>query len=253
MTQLTIVTSVYGQPAMLEHNLTTLSAADESVREVLKVIVVDDCGDPPVGPELYEGRPFDIEVYRVTEDKPWNQMGARNLGMDRAPSTWCLMIDPDMVFGPLMLARVLGAARKMRRGMFLKYGLRHADKDSPEVDMTSPNTYLIHRDDFFAAGGYDEDFAGHKGWSDVQMYDVLRAHLKMQQRKDIYAMFHSRESFPDADVKISAGVDRSTGHNRKVRLRKHAEARRVGGWKRWVKTKKGPNLRAPWVKVYPAT
>lgn len=248
---LTLCMAVYGQPEMLAHNLRTISGYTDEILDNLRVIVVDDCGDPAVTPEFCsEFVGFDLRVFRHTEDKPWNQMGARNLAMHHAFPYWTLMLDPDMVFSSAMIAKVMHVASKAKRRTVIRYGLRHVNELDREIDMTSPNTYLIHREDFLACGGYDEDYAGHKGWSDVQLLDVLRDHFTIEQRKDIFADFYSTNQIPDAAVHR---LDRKTAHNKKVRLRKAAEAQAQGGWKRWVKKTKGPNLRTPWVTVYPTT
>jgi hypothetical protein len=248
MIDLTIIMAVYGQPAMLAYQLDRIRCYSVDTQERLNLVVVDDCGKPPVDPREIEAMTVGLKgckLLRVEQDIPWNQMGARNLGM-HVSSGHCLMIDPDMVFDGPTMGRMLLAAAKLRRGHVLKYGLKHVS--SGKLDMTSPNTYLIHRDDFFAVGGYDEDFAGHKGWSDVQMLDVLRAHYKIEDRPDLFAHFHGVASIPDAMV---TSLDRSNKHNRKIRLKKVAQAKACGGWRKWVQKHKGPNLRFPWKQLYP--
>lgn len=249
---LTVAFAVYGQPAMLEVQLRTFAAyKSPALRSSLKLIVVDDAGDPPVDKdalaefELDTG--IDTELYRVTKDIPWNQGGARNLAVHVAPDGWLLLIDPDMVFSEDVMARMVLASEAMIRGHVARYALRHAS--TGEIDMTSPNTYLIHRQDFLDVGGYDEDYAGHKGWSDVQLLDILGAHYKLSRRPDLFAEFYSNALVSDAMV---TKLDRSTKHNRAIRLKKFEQAKSMGGWKRWVKQKKGPNLRFPWVKLFPA-
>ncbi len=253
---LTIVMAVYGQPEMLAHNLIELSCLSDELHKKLKVIVVDDCGDPPARVAHHEF--LDIELYRITEDIPWNQMGARNLAMTHAQG-WCLMIDPDMVFSPGTIRRLMNVASKLKRGQVVRYGLRHMGRAKKEegyrppkdgkIDVSSPNTYLIHRDDFWAAGGYDEDYAGNKGWSDVQMLDVLSSLYRVSRRADLFADFYGTEQISDAAV---TSLDRNVAINRKKRLRKVAQVRKLGGWRRWINRHKGPNLRFPWEKVYPS-
>jgi len=246
---ITICMSVYGQPEMLAFNLREMAAYGDDILDKLTVIVVDDAGTPEVSVDFCRQFPeLNLHVWRIEENVPWNQMGGRNLAMHHADPTWCLMTDPDMIFSSAMMLKIMQAASKMRRRHVLRYGLHHVSEPARAIDMTSPNTYLIHREDFFAAGGYDEDYAGHKGWSDVQMLDVLKAHFTVEQRKDIYAEFFSTKQFMDAAVHT---LDRTTAFNKKVRIKKFEQARKAGGWVKWVKKHKGSILREPWTQVFP--
>lgn len=249
MVDLTIVMAVYGQPLMLREQFKAIMGYQESVLRHLNVVVVDDCGSPPA-----EVDHFDVmdsfcnsaKLFRVMQDIPWNQMGARNLGMQQS-SGHCVLIDPDMVFDGDVMARMIEAASKLARGHVIKWALKHVN--SGRIDMTSPNTWLLHRDDFFAVGGYDEDYAGNKGWSDVQFLDLMRACFKIENRPDLFANFHGTDSVPDAMVMT---LDRSVTANRKKRVKKVAESRRAGGWARWAKTRKDvPRIRFPWTQLYP--
>jgi hypothetical protein len=242
--------AVYGQPLMLTEQVKAISAYPDEVLDNLNVVIVDDCGTPPVDigvPSYLHAFAKSVQLFRVEKDIPWNQMGARNLGMHHARG-WCLMIDPDMIFdGPTML-RMMQAAKKLSRGRIAKFGLKHVN--SGKLDMTSPNTWLLHRDDFFAVGGYDEDFAGNKGWSDVQLLDILRSCYKLEERPDLWAHFHGTDSVPDAMVK---SLDRSTSVNKKKRVKKVEQARKAGGWARWAKSTRvsAERLRFPWKQLYP--
>lgn len=246
---LNVVMAVYGQPLMLQKQLRTLHEYEPHVRDRLRVIVVDDHGTPAVDPDWcrkFDG--LDLHVYRVVDDIPWNQMGARNLGMEKAAPTWCLMIDPDMVFRESMMVKILTITAKMKRRHVIRYGLKHVSEPDREIDKTSPNTYLIHRDDFLGAGGYDESYRGHKGWSDVQMLDVLKAHYTIDHRADVFADFYSTKQISDAAVH---SLNRSTAHNKKLRVRRVEQAKKAGGWVPWVQRHKSGRIQFAWSKVFP--
>ena len=249
MKELTIVMAVYGQPGMLAVQLDAIASYPAEVRARLNVVVVDDCGAPPVAIEPIETLATlvkSVKLLRVQKDIPWNQPGARNLGM-HVSSGWCLMIDPDMVFDGATMARMLQAVDTMRRGRVMKWGLRH--RSSGTVDMTSPNTWLIHRDDFFAIGGYDEAFCGHKGWSDVQLLDIFKATYKIDLRPDLCAEFYSTKDVSDAMV---TSLNRNVSHNRKLRLKRVAQARACGGWAKWASVRQEiPRLNFPWKQLFP--
>ncbi len=243
---LTYVIATYGQPKMLECWWENLRGYPDDVASRINLIVVDDCGNPPAEiPDDVAGV-FRAKLFRVEENIPWNQMGARNLGMHHAKH-WCIMLDPDMVIDPMMARRFL--EQECKRGEVIRFGLCHLDGSVTRIDMTSPNTYMIHRDDFFDAGGYDEDYRGNKGWSDVQLLATLAAHYKMLPRMDLWVQFYGRGLIDDAQV---VTLNRSVAVNKKLHLRKCAEAKRMG-WVKWVQTKKGNmamrNLRFPWKQV----
>lgn len=251
---LTLVYAVYGQPLMLAEILRRMSAYSVGIRKRLKLILVDDHGDPEVTVTqamAFNGH-IETELYRIDDDIPWNQMGARNLGMYRARG-WCAMLDTDMVLTENSIRAILRFIDANPRGCVLRYGLRHLVHLEQDSIMSSPNTYVIHRADFMESGGYDEDYAGHKGWSDVQLLDILNAHYRIVQRPDIWAIFYHQSSVKDAQVHNSGGVDRSVDRNKKLRISKRNEMRVCGGWKRWVREKKGANLRFGWRKIYPTT
>jgi hypothetical protein len=249
MINLTLVMAVYGQPLMLKKQVETIKSYAEDIRSRLSVILVDDCGDPPVDFHEYEN--FSLKklmLFRVDEDIHWNQMGARNLGMHHA-SGWCVMVDPDMVFREPMMRRMMNEAAKLKRGTVVRWALRHMN--SGKLDSSSPNTWLIHRDDFFAVGGYDEDYAGGKGFSDVQLLDVLTSVYKVQRRADIEADFYSNKLIADAMV---TKLNRSVQRNTKLRLKKVEQKRAAGGWAKWVKKRMETLsiLRFSWRQIFPS-
>lgn len=239
----------YSQPLMLKYQLDTIAAYPQHVRERLNVIVVDDCGDPPVALgtiACLDATLKSATLLRITKDIPWNQMGARNLGMHHASGV-CLMIDPDMVFDEVMMESVIISSSKLERGRVIKFGIKPVL--GSKVDMTSPNTWIIHRDDFFSVGGYAEHYAGSKGWSDCTLMDVLVSSFKVENRPDIYAAFHDNRTISDAMV---TSLNRDVSANKKKRIKDTHDARKLGGWAKWAKARLSiPRLNFPWVQVYP--
>lgn len=243
-----MVMAVYGQPLMLAKQLEVIGTYSDEVLAELTVVIVDDHGTPPVAKGFAEDL-SDLcatKLYRVDDDIPWNQMGARNLGMHESEG-WCLMIDPDMTFSNEMMVKLMAVARKEKRGTVTRYNLKHmSGPQAGVIDTSSPNTYLIHREDFFAVGGYDEEYRGNKGWSDVQLLDILKNHYSIRHKIDLYADFWGTDLIADAAV---TSLDRSTGVNKRLRVHKANLAKR-GGWKQWVKKHNGPNLRFKWTRVH---
>lgn len=241
--------AVYGQPKMLARQLQEFRTYQSDIRDKLRLIIVDDHGDPAVTREVGElfNTLVKTTVVRIDTNIPWNQPGARNLGMRLAETDWCLMLDPDMVVPADMLFRMMAAANSMQRGELVKFGLKHVNEPKRDVDMSSPNTYLIHREDFWDVGGYDEAFAGHKGWSDVQLLDILNACYRIHKRPDLHALFYSTNQIADAAV---TSLDRSTRHNRALRLKRVGQAKKAGGWAKWARARTDAVLRFTWTPVF---
>jgi len=238
---LTYVMAVYGQPLMLAKWWETLTTYDYDVLERLHLVIVDDHGDPPVViPESIKHL-VDIRLYRVEDNIPWNQMGARNLGVQEAPTDWVVLLDPDMVVEPEGAKRLMNQVAKMSPGALVKLMLRYTD-DS--YDPTSPNVYMIHKEDFNRVGGYDEDYAGHKGWSDVQFMHALRGFkIRFLGPRGFWVRYYRPRDIADATVNT---LDREVQHNRAIHIRKMAIAKR--NWAKWVTTK-GRNIRFKWSRV----
>ena len=234
---LTIGMAVYGQPLMLAEWFRRFElAASPAQREHLEVIVVDDCGTPPV-----DKAPLRARVLRITEDTPWNQPEARNLAAREAAGTVLLMIDPDMTLPEDSLAGFLAAAKALRRGHVVRPVLRHGNG---AIDATSPNVYLVHREDFLASKGYDLAYCGHKGWSDVTMSQVWSRLFTVRTNRNLVLDFHHEGLFADAQVKT---LDRSVAYNKKIHLQHKQRIAKLG-----VKGFLGehsPMVMSPWTEV----
>lgn len=242
--RLTFVMAVYGQPLMLEKWWETLRTYDAAVLDRLHLVIVDDHGDPPAAIPRDIQELLDCQLLRVTESIAWNQMGARNLGVREARTPWVLMLDPDMVVEPKVARRLLEWILKLRRGCLVKLLLRYTNG---VLDSSSPNVYLIHKEDFAKIGGYDEDYRGHKGWSDVQLLHTLTG-FKMQFLKptDLWVRYYRSQDIADATV---ASLSRNTKHNRTLHLKKVGVAKQIG-WAEWVKRSKGKNIRFTWQRIH---
>ena len=216
---LSICFSTFGQPVMLKHWFDMYLNEPEEYRRQCEVICVDDCGDPPA--EV----PSDptIKLYRVKDNIPWNQCGARNLAAHVATAPILLLIDVDMTIPPGMLKRFVGEAKQHRAGLVLHPYLVHSF--SGKKDSTSPNVHLLRKRDFLACGGYQEDYAGHKGWSDVTMLRVMTALLKSRKSEQLYLVLHHDSNIPDAQVRT---LDRDVKHNRKLHDKHIAICHRSG-------------------------
>lgn len=224
MADLSVVIPTYGQPELLDLCLSGLDGND-----AVEVIVVDDCGEPAVEPD-----PRIDVLLRVDQDIPWNQPGARNLGVKHASAPVLLLIDVDMCVADL--DEHLVAARNLPPNHAVYVGLRYQDG---KINLSHPHNLMVHREELLALGGYDEDYCGAYGWDDVQLLHTL------QKCKTVHHLDTLLVDFLHDETK---GLDRSSDRNYEIHTRKMREIRKLGV-ERWVKERKGPNLRFPWHRV----
>ncbi len=246
MREVTLAMAVYGQPLMTGVWFDTLRSYDKEMLVKLELIIVDDHGDPPaeIPEDIQELLP--CKLFRVIDEIPWNQPGARNLAMDHADTRLILFVDPDMVFPKAMMQRLLVRGGDLVRGEVIRFQLKHRGGHRKGfIDPSSPNTWFLHVEDFKAVGGYDEDFAGHKGWSDVQLLDIMRGTYKVRHDATLFADFYAPEEISDAMVQ---SLDRNTKHNRYMRQGKHRSANLMGGWAKFARNVvcKRPRIRFKW-------
>jgi len=149
---ITIVMAYYNNPTMLERHLEEW----EKYPDGFQAVIVDDGSEEPALPIL-KNCPIPVQLYRVLIDKPWNQNGARNLGMTYAEG-WCLLTDMDHLL-------TNEEARKIKIEDYhsnLAYKPLRVLPDGSEYKR-HPNTYLMTKDLYWSCGGYDEDFCGWYG------------------------------------------------------------------------------------------
>lgn len=237
--ELSICFSTYGQPKMLEEWFAHFYLQPKPVRDLVEVVVVDDCGTPPAAIPKDRG----VSLYRVDVDKPWNQPGARNLAAHVATSRVLLLIDVDMALGEGMLEKMVAAAHQLKPSKVLRPALKHVIDG--RLDHTSPNVHLVLREDFLKIG-YDESYSGHKGWSDVQLLRIMQRAFELRNRDDLWLWFHAiTDSIPDAMV---TKLDRGTSFNKKLHLKRMGQLAKMK-WPEFVGTVQAKPLQFPWQKV----
>lgn len=146
-----------------------------------RLVMVDDCHPDALEPSEH------YEVFRVDEDIPWNQPGARNLGFSVLEG-WVVCADIDHLVTRGNIDQLLKLKKK--KGTIYYLGREDAD---------SWNLYLIHKDDFGKIGGYDEDFCGHYGYDDTLFNLMAQRQLKVEEVRDIKAKVFAKESSTDME------------------------------------------------------
>jgi hypothetical protein len=141
----------------------------ERIREQFKVIIIDD--GSPTAPAIDVPCPANllpISIYRVTEDRPWHQHAARNLGAHVADEGWLLLTDMDHLLTADAADALLRRLDKMDDETVYTLHRVEADTGEPTIGKDGrpkphPNSFVLTRELYWKIGGYDEDFCGVYG------------------------------------------------------------------------------------------
>jgi hypothetical protein len=185
MDRITIVAAYYEQPSMIEEWWNVLRDYGDITQHV-SLRLCDDCSKEwplrnHVPKDIKET--FDIEAFRLKRDWPWQEMRCRNLCMKHVDG-WALLLDPDYMIQGSEMRKLLEMPKKQRH-------IYQPDQRIVETHAKfgrSGNLYLIHQADFWAAGGYDEQFAGGYGFSDAVFWRCVESVAKCEQHllEDIF-------------------------------------------------------------------
>lgn len=146
---------------MLAMQIANWNAYDEVTRANVSVVLVDD-GSPrnPALPVI-QANPcaLKIALFRIAENIPWNQHGARNLAAKAASKGWLLMTDIDHLLEPAEARKLVDA--NLHPGVHYVFDRVSLPDRAPYKRHC--NTFLLTRDAYWQTGGYDEDYSGTYG------------------------------------------------------------------------------------------
>lgn len=175
MPAFTLIVPYYRNPLMLARQVAEWNGYP---LKGVKFIVVDDGSPEPARPIIEAGADEELrkrlQLYRITVDIPWNREGARNLGTLQADSDWMVHTDIDHVLpADLVPALLEFEAVNGRWYRFPRWRVGRADEtrrkdaigDDVEFGEIKPHidSYLMEREKYWRAGGYDEDYVGCLG------------------------------------------------------------------------------------------
>jgi glycosyltransferase involved in cell wall biosynthesis len=106
MIKLSLVYPYYNNPRCLERQLELWTHLPPEIGRQVEYVLIDDGSPEPA--VIRPAGPVNITLARIKGDKPWNQHGARNLGMKLAEGDWAIASDIDHVLPAEGLALVLG-------------------------------------------------------------------------------------------------------------------------------------------------
>lgn len=170
----TFICPYYRQPQMLANQI----SAWELWPSVVPILVVDDCSPEPaldvIRAHASEQLRERLTLLRVDVDIPWNRNGCRNLGSSWARTEWIVHVDTDHVMTFPSAVKLLSwqptgshwyRFQRFRRGRADETRRKDAIADDVEYGEIKPHmdSYLTTKSHYWAAGGYDEDYAGCLG------------------------------------------------------------------------------------------
>jgi hypothetical protein len=235
MRNLTVIMAYYENPTMLAKQLTNFAKMDDDIRKRLTYIVVDDCS-PRHPAKLMCGGPvsnyFNLKLFRMLQDVPWNQDACRNLAVSQADDQWLLITDMDHLPPEPTIRKIMSS--KLRPDTF--YSLQRVSAPGLEPYKPHPNSYVVTRAVYGMAGGYDERWAGLYGTDGMfrnRLEAVARWHLF-----DAPLIRYGREVIGDAST---TQFERKGEANDALRTKLRAQIKAEGGPPK--------NGLSPWIRV----
>lgn len=172
---ISFVVNYYNNADAVKHFMEWYRQAWERAPGFFELVLVDDHSDEGVDPAIFEAVP-DLRVFRITDDIAWNQGGARNIGALEARKRLIFFMDIDHKITLEEIPGLIADASTLELGQRLTPRRRRKSRGDEEGEVLKPNIncFLIHRQDFFKVGGYDEIFSGHYGQEDKFFFRCCR-------------------------------------------------------------------------------
>lgn len=183
-------------------------------------VIVDDGSPLP-----YDIPDVDLNLtwLRITEDIPWNNPGARNLGVTYAKSDKIVMTDLDHEFPVDTLRHILDRPECGRS--FFKLRRKHQGES---LKHSHPNTFVMSRARFIRLWGYDEHFCGDYAHDDVWFVKFQKWHgsreRHLSSRYPILVRANDTRS-------LTHTLDRNLTTNRKLYDEKRRQAEEYGKYR----------------------
>ncbi|WP_148417379.1 glycosyltransferase family A protein [Helicobacter pullorum] len=216
--KLTYVTHFYCDQDNIDSVISLLreyESYDPNLLDIVMFVIVDDGS-----PIAYEIPKFNLNLrwIKINENIPWNQSGARNLGVTYAKSDNIVMTDLDHKIYENTLWYM--ANHKPCGRNF--YKIKYVDSNKGHS-----NTFFMSRARFMRFFGYDEEFSGHYGAEDFRFVKFHKAHGSRQMYlPDKYRVERNRKEI-NRETSYHSLV-RDLTHCTPVDLRKKLENRYFG-------------------------
>lgn len=227
---LSLVIPFYLNAGMLALQYAEWQRWSDKAKAQIEIVLVDDGSpQPALDVERPDGLPA-LSIYRVLEDRPWFQHGARNIGARVASAPWLLLTDMDHV----LTAGAADALLKRLGRLDAKtaYFLHRVEADTlrPTIGREGqpkphPNSFVMTRELFWSVGGYDEDFCGVYGTDGLFKTRLFKMAVK-GFLKHVHLVRYWRDVVSDASTTtLPRKEGRKPGDKDAIWARKAAERR----------------------------
>lgn len=177
----------------IQKHLSNWKSYDKLLSDI-KIIIVDDCSKNII--KITPDFKINLVIARIIDDIYWNLTGARNLAMHLADDDWCISTDMDHFIYPGDMENIINLKKENGNVYYFKR-LRCG-----QPWRTHKDSFIIHREDFWKMGGYDEDMRGCRGANE----DLIEATMKYNRYNLVQTNiiihndeFHGKVELPNRD------------------------------------------------------
>jgi len=145
----------------------------QKTMQKIHFVLVDDCSPTKID---VSGFDLNIDLIRIKTDIPWNQAGARNVGVVYSKSDKILLSDIDHIFPEHTLNELV-----LHRNPTPKFYKFYRKRNDGSIGKGHPNTFFMSRARFMRFYGYDEEFSGNYGAEDYRFVKNQKYHGSRQK------------------------------------------------------------------------
>jgi hypothetical protein len=240
---LTLLHPYYNHHEMMKYHFEMWSRWQAGVKERVHIVLVDDCSkEKPFQAKDYNiPRGLNLRVYRIKDDILWNTPGVKNLGFTVAETPWVIAADCDLMLEGHEASKMLGLDFSDKRTIYWPWCHRVTGKIGERRHPPHCNSFIMSRELFWEAGGFDEDFAGKWGYEDAHFWKVAVGALpkiKHVELKEVFFNSHrgSVGQLPESKVRFGA----NSNERKFLRKRKRINSTKAHG---------GNPLRFEWERI----
>jgi len=179
--KITIAYPHYNSIDSLKKQIEVWNSYPNRLKKYINIVIVDDCSKEDISQYL-RGLSINVALYQIDEDLVWNDGGAANLSMHAAQTEWVLRTDIDYVVPVETIEYLVNTTFTPKRYFTFNAKYYH----NKEIIDIHPSTIFIRKKVFFDAGGYDEDFTGNYGYTDICFIKRLNRISKEKHLDNVY-------------------------------------------------------------------